>query len=102
MVAFLKPRFYFYFWNSSGRELFDAVDVMAGNDPIAENIQILLNGVKTTEVFDILTLLQFETEIGEVFVNWQPIEGFLKSLGIDDESIDILAEAELNLPEVST
>ena len=75
---------------------------MAGNDPIAENIQILLNGVKTTEVFDILTLLQFETEIGEVFVNWQPIEGFLKSLGIDDESIDILAKAELNLPEVST
>ncbi len=44
-------------------ELFEAVEVMLGNDPAAENVRQLLAGIKELELIDILTMLQFDTKV---------------------------------------
>ena len=80
--------------------MFETSEVMMGNDPMAENIQEMLQGVQKLELYDILTMLQFKTKLSDLFINWQPVSDFLSEIGLDDQIINSLIEAGLNIPGV--
>ena len=71
---------------------------MMGNDPMAKNMQQMLKGVQKLEMYDILTMLQFKTKLTDVFINWQPVAEFLSQIGLDDQTINSLGTANLNIP----
>ena len=86
--------------NSRLEEMLETSEVMMGNDPMAKNMQQILKGVKKLEMYDILTMLQFKTKLTDLFINWQPVSEFLSQIGLDDQTINSLGTANLNIPGV--
>ena len=81
-------------------EMLETSEVMMGNDPMAKNMQQMLKGVQKLEMYDILTMLQFKTKLTDLFINWQPVSDFLSQIGLDDQTINSLGTANLNIPGV--
>ena len=81
-------------------EMLETSEVMMGNDPMAKNMQQMLKGVQKLEMYDILTMLQFKTKLTDLFINWQPVSNFLSQIGLDDQTINSLGTANLNIPGV--
>ena len=81
-------------------EMLETSEVMMGNDPMAKNMQQMLKGVQKLEMYDILTMLQFKTKLTDLFINWQPVSDFLSQIGLDDQTINLLGTANLNIPGV--
>ena len=81
-------------------EMLETSEVMMGNDPMAKNMQQMLKGVQKLEMYDILTMLQFKTKLTDLFINWQPVSNFLSQIGLDDQTINLLGTANLNIPGV--
>lgn len=75
---------------------------MIGNDPVAQNVQILLEGLHQLEIYQILTMLQFETSLDSLFKNWHAVEKFLQQLNLSSQDIKAVQEAELNIPGILT
>ena len=80
--------------------MFETSEVMIGNDPMAVNIQEMLVGVQQLEAYDILTMLQFKTKLSDLFIDWQPVSEFLSEIGLNNDIIGSLNEANLNIPGV--
>ena len=81
-------------------EMLETSEAMMGNDPMAKNMQQMLKGVQKLEMYDILTMLQFKTKLTDLFINWQPVSEFLSQIGLDDQTINSLGTANLNIPGV--
>ena len=81
-------------------EMLETSEVMMGNDPMAKNMQQMLKGIQKLEMYDILTMLQFKTKLTDLFINWQPVSEFLSQIGLDDQTINSLGTANLNIPGV--
>ena len=81
--------------------MFKTSEAMMGNDPIAVNVQEMLKGVQQLEAYDILTMLQFKTKLSDLFIDWQPVQGYLSEIGLSNQIISSLLEADLNIPGVS-
>ena len=83
-------------------EIFESSEVLLGNNVIANNANELMKGVQDLEMYKILTMLQFETKLSSLFKDWKPAETFLMEIGLSEESIQSLADADLNIPGVIT
>ena len=57
--------------------MFETTNVMMGNDPIAENVIQMMNGLRELELIDILDMLLLQSTVSEVFTNWYPIKEYM-------------------------
>ena len=51
-------------------DMFETAEFMIGNDPAAENVQYLMKSMQSLELFEILEMMKFETQLAELFKDW--------------------------------
>jgi hypothetical protein len=74
---------------------------MLGNDPAAVNVREVLEGLKKLDLTDILTMLQFDAKVEDVFSDWPPVEQYLtQTLGLSEKQVQSISVAQLDIPGV--
>ena len=81
-------------------DMFETAEFMIGNDPAAENVQYLMKSMQSLELFEILEMMKFETQLAELFKDWQPVTDFLLALNFTTEDIQTISQANLNIPQI--
>lgn len=75
--------------------------MMLGNDPAAVNVREVLEGLKKLDLTDILTMLQFDAKVEDVFSDWPPVEQYLtQTLGLSEKQVQSISVAQLDIPGV--
>ena len=81
-------------------DMFETAEFMIGNDPAAENVQYLMKSMQSLELFEILEMMKFETQLAELFKDWQPVTDFLLALNFTTEDIQTISQANLKIPQI--
>ena len=81
-------------------DMFETAEFMIGNDPAAENVQYLMKSMQKLELFEILEMMKFETELSDMFKAWEPVTEFLSGLNFTTEDIQLISQANLNIPQI--
>ena len=82
-------------------EMFETTNVMMGNDPIAENVIQMMNGLRELELIDILDMLLLQSTVSEVFTNWDPIKDYMENrLKLSPTTVEIVSKSDLDIPGV--
>ena len=81
--------------------MFETTNVMMGNDPIAENVIQMMNGLRELELIDILDMLLLQSTVSEVFTNWDPVKDYMENgLKLSPTTVEIVSKSDLDIPGV--
>jgi hypothetical protein len=93
MIAFILSLF----------EIFETLEVVTGNNAISDQLDLILESLKSLEIMKILDTLQLEILVSDVFKDWNLIRDYFEEhLQLKASDIEEIRKAKLSVQKVSS